>query len=61
MRKHVHRFAVLMTLVSVLSPEAKAYSDPGSGALLWQMLVASLVGLLFYARKALNWFGKKRR
>jgi hypothetical protein len=28
-----------------------AYVDPGSGALLWQMLVAFGVGFLFYIRK----------
>jgi hypothetical protein len=26
------------------------YTDPGAGALLWQLLVASLVGGAFYAR-----------
>jgi hypothetical protein len=26
------------------------YTDPGSGALLWQLLVASFFGGLFYAR-----------
>jgi hypothetical protein len=26
------------------------YSDPGSGALIWQLLVASFVGGLFYIR-----------
>jgi hypothetical protein len=26
------------------------YTDPGSGALLWQLLIASFFGALFYAR-----------
>ena len=26
------------------------YTDPGSGALVWQLLVASFVGILFYVR-----------
>jgi len=26
------------------------YADPGSGALIWQLLVASFVGILFYVR-----------
>jgi ABC-type thiamine transport system substrate-binding protein len=30
---------------------AQAYTDPGSGLLLWQILVAGAVGLLFYFRK----------
>ncbi len=29
-----------------------AYIDPGSGALLWQMLVAAAVGVLFYVKKS---------
>jgi hypothetical protein len=28
-----------------------AYVDPGSGLLLWQMLLAALVGLVFYLKK----------
>jgi hypothetical protein len=28
-----------------------AYVDPGSGALVWQMLAATAVGVLFYFRK----------
>ena len=27
------------------------YTDPGSGALLWQLLVAALVGAVYSARK----------
>lgn len=28
-----------------------AYVDPGSGLLVWQMLVAACVGVLFYVKK----------
>jgi hypothetical protein len=35
------------------------YADPGSGALLWQMLVAAVLGALFYWRKIVAWFRKK--
>ena len=28
------------------------YIDPGSGALLWQVLVATGVGLIFYLKKS---------
>ena len=43
---------------------AQAYIDPGSGALLWQLLVAALVGVLFFLRRLnpkrhlRNWFRK---
>ena len=30
------------------------YADPGSGALLWQLLGSSFVGLLFYSRRLLR-------
>jgi hypothetical protein len=28
-----------------------AYIDPGSGLLLWQMIVAAFVGILFYLKR----------
>ena len=40
-------------LVLATEPRAYAYTDPGSGALLWQALVASFVGAGFYFRKFL--------
>jgi hypothetical protein len=40
--------------------EARAYTDPGSGMLIWQMLVAGFVGVMFYFRRLTSWFkGKK--
>jgi hypothetical protein len=44
-----------------------AYVDPGSGQLIWQMLVAGLVGALFYVKRIrvflkklfAKWFNKK--
>jgi len=35
-----------MTLKTIL-----AYIDPGTGALLWQMVIAAAVGCLFYVKK----------
>jgi len=32
-----------------------AYIDPGLGALLWQMIVAAFVGLLFYLKQTRRW------
>jgi hypothetical protein len=57
------RTALWALAVLVLAEQpAQAYTDPGSGALLWQMLVAGLVGGLFYLRKAAAWLrGKDRR
>jgi len=40
--------------------EARAYTDPGSGALIWQMAVAGLVGVTFYFRRITAWFKKRK-
>lgn len=37
------------------------YTDPGSGALLGQILAASVVGALFYVRKVFSFFRKSFR
>lgn len=38
--------------------QAHAYADPGSGALIWQMLIAGFVGVLFYLRKFVSWLSR---
>ena len=40
--------------------EARAYTDPGSGALIWQMMVAGLVGVGFYFRRITAWFRNRK-
>ena len=32
-----------------------AYIDPGLGALLWQAIVAGVIGFLFYLKKTRQW------
>ena len=45
---------------------AQAYIDPGSGAILWQVLAAAFVGVLFVLRKLnpirrmRDWFRRAR-
>lgn len=48
---------LILTLVLLIVGETQvhAYTDPGSGALLWQILVASLVGVMFYLRRIIAW------
>jgi hypothetical protein len=46
-------WVVLLTLAC--SPAAFGYTDPGSGALLWQILAAGFIGLGFYFRRLLGW------
>jgi hypothetical protein len=33
-----------------------AYTDPGSGTLIWQMLLAVSFGVMFYLRRIIVWF-----
>jgi hypothetical protein len=40
--------------------EAHAYTDPGTGALIWQMLVAGVVGVGFYFRRITGWFKNRK-
>ncbi len=51
----------LLGLLLATSGEAKAYADPGSGALIWQMLAAGFVGFMFYIRKFTTWFKARKR
>jgi hypothetical protein len=50
---------VLGLFILATERPAQAYTDPGSGALIWQMLVAGFVGLMFYGRRFLARFRKK--
>jgi hypothetical protein len=38
---------------------AKAYADPGSGAVLWQLFFASIVSIGFHFRKLRLWFANR--
>ncbi len=57
-RSRIAQGLVLTLLLIGATREAKAYTDPGSGALLWQSLIAMLAGVGYYWRK-LAWSGKK--
>ena len=37
-----------------------AYTDPGSSALLWQILVGGFMGAMFYLRRITRWFRGRR-
>ena len=49
----------LLGLLFAARAEARAYADPGTGALLWQMLAAGFVGAMFYVRKFTTWFKRQ--
>jgi len=41
-------------LLLLIAQPAYAYADPGSGILLWQLLLAGVSGALFYLRRLLR-------
>ncbi|MGH9581280.1 MAG: hypothetical protein ACRD2R_09805 [Terriglobales bacterium] len=54
--------ALAVALAFLLLPaRAHAYTDPGSGMLIWQALMAALVGAGFYFRKFLIRFFPYRK
>jgi hypothetical protein len=55
------RFFVFLLIILILTEgRARAYIDPGTGSLIWQLLFAAGVGMLFYVRKAITWLGRLR-
>ncbi|HSW49780.1 MAG TPA: hypothetical protein VLH09_06365 [Bryobacteraceae bacterium] len=46
----MNKLLVAVVLLFAFEQAASAYADPGSGALLWQILVAGFVGFLFHVR-----------
>lgn len=48
------RFRITMLVLCLFvgsEAQAKAYTDPGTGALIWQMVAAGFVGAMFYVRR----------
>ena len=55
------RLLLLMVLLSFgTEREAHAYTDPGSGMLIWQMLLAAFAGAMFYFRRITGWFKNRK-
>jgi hypothetical protein len=49
-------FLVCIGVLIVAQAHAQAYTDPGSGTLIWQMLLAASFGIMFYLRRIIGWF-----
>ncbi len=45
----------MMTPLQTPNVFAMFYADPGSGALLWQLIGSFFIGLLFYFRRIAAW------
>ena len=59
----MHRRIIWNLLVLLLlAAPAFGYTDPGTGLMLWQILGAVLVGLMFHARRVVTrlWPGKPK-
>jgi hypothetical protein len=46
---------LLIVLLIGIEREAKGYTDPGTGALIWQVLIAGFMGAMFYFRRIKNY------
>jgi hypothetical protein len=53
--------AGIALLLFATERQAQGYTDPGTGAMIWQMLAAGAVGVLFYFRKFITWFKVKKK
>ena len=61
LRRCVNIGVLAAVIVLVTESDAYGYTDPGSGALIWQMLLAASFGAVFYFRKLLSWLGVGKR
>ncbi|MCC6264918.1 MAG: hypothetical protein IT169_15185 [Bryobacterales bacterium] len=52
--------ALVAVLLLLMPAWAFAYVDPGTGTILWQMLLGLMVGVGFYFRRIVGWFTKKQ-
>jgi hypothetical protein len=50
------RLLAVLYLCLLFPASAHAYSDPGSGIMMWQLTVSFFIGLLFYFRRFLSFF-----
>lgn len=54
-------FLLCVAVFVVAETRAYAYADPGSGALIWQILVGASIGVMFYLRAIIRWVRGLRR
>lgn len=61
LRRILTVIAAVALAIIVGERDASAYTDPGSGALMWQLLLAAMVGVSFYFRKFIGWIRNWRK
>jgi hypothetical protein len=58
----MHRMSIwYLIIVFPLAVPAYGYTDPGSGLMLWQVLGAVFIGLMFHARRVVTYVWPGRR
>jgi len=55
----MNKFKIVCLILFLSSEPAYAYSDPGSGLLILQIIGSALVGILFYFSKIKKWILSK--
>lgn len=58
--KRSNVWVLVLVLLFATQTRVHAYTDPGTGTLIWQMLVAASFGVMFYLRRILTWARKLR-
>lgn len=62
-RERSRAFGLWIAAVAIGLPQAAqaafVYTDPGTGALLWQAALAAVAGLSFYFRRFLKWLRRR--
>lgn len=62
MRRRPEYLSLGLLLLLLATPQrASAYVDPGSGAMIWQVLAAGFLGVLFYLRKSMGFIQRAVR
>ncbi len=51
---------LLVAGVLTIPQTARAYTDPGTGALVWQLLLGAGFAALFYIRKIGRWVSRRK-
>jgi uncharacterized membrane protein YbhN (UPF0104 family) len=47
---------IFLVVLIIAQTRVYAYADPGSGTLIWQILLAASFGVMFYMRRMIGWF-----
>lgn len=48
-------WVLVLILLIAMQARVHAYTDPGTGTMVWQLLLAASFGVMFYLRRILTW------